>query len=62
VKDAESDDSSFSEEKEAKRLLSIYVRGPIPMARPGPPEQICKSLFASFSSEKDEFLPSVSMT
>jgi hypothetical protein len=46
--------SSFSEEKEAKTLLSIGARGPIQTARRGPRKQMRKSLFASFSSEKDE--------
>jgi hypothetical protein len=43
------EESSFSEEKEAKRLLS-YGRKRSSRARP--PRSAFKSLFASFSSEK----------
>jgi hypothetical protein len=53
------EDSSFSEEKEAKRLLSVGSRGPCRAAGTGPRHQIDKSLFASFSSEKEESYPGV---
>jgi hypothetical protein len=49
-------DSSFSEEKEAKRLLSIWARGPIPTMGIGPRTQIDKSFLFLFF--KKESLPS----
>jgi hypothetical protein len=55
------EDSSFSEEKEAKRRLSVGGSHQTDVAiRLGawhPPRSAYKSLFASFSSEKEESLP-----
>jgi hypothetical protein len=42
------EDSSFSEEKEAKRLLSVCLRGPIPTIRIGPRTPICKGFLLLF--------------
>jgi hypothetical protein len=39
--------------KRSKKLLSIGLGGPILTIRIGPRQQIDKSLFASFSSEKE---------
>jgi hypothetical protein len=46
-------DSSFSEEKEAKRLFIMAFGLALPAAVPAP-RSASKSLFASFSSEKEE--------
>jgi hypothetical protein len=46
-------DSSFLK-KRSKKLLQICLHGQIPKVRIGPRMQIDKSLFASFSSEKEE--------
>jgi hypothetical protein len=51
------EESSFLK-KRSKKLLSVWFRGPNPTVRIGPDQPIDKSLFASFSSEKEEsFLP-----
>jgi hypothetical protein len=40
--------------KRNKKLLNVSERGPIRIAGIGPDKQTDKSLFASFSSEKEE--------
>jgi hypothetical protein len=55
--DVRKEDSSFSEEKEAKRLLSVGLFGPIPAIRIGPRQQIDKSfLFLFFKKENSSLL------
>jgi hypothetical protein len=46
-------DSSFSEEKEAKRLLLICVRGPIPAFRLGPRRPKKRTFLISSCLEAD---------
>jgi hypothetical protein len=46
------------EEKEAKRLLSICLRGPIPISRGFGPRTHGQKLFASFSRKRRVFFNS----
>jgi hypothetical protein len=49
-------DSSFSEEKEAKRLLFICARSPIRIVGIGPRRQIDKSFLLLFYKKEKSFL------